>query len=512
MPSTINDILFGGGVMVQPSSADSIDRMQEVDAISQLNIEGSPEGSASANPGSICFDRLNGDIYKKKTGTGNTGWELIVSVFTDLHALKVIVGDLANGANYATIPDAIAATSAGDAIGLQQGTYDIGTINFTSSRRFIGIGSAEGTCLIRGKMTDSGIAMTLFFQNVQVQTDGDYIFDLSATNSQAVIYNGNYRVTDFTGSNIAAGATVALFYCGGAITDTDLTLWEGDGAGLMYYSQISNPGGSTTRSNLGGTQNYYYCILSVPIGSNGVGGVLLRDVTFDTADWNVTPVILSGSGASIIEDCNLYSGSASALYVDTSAICYASNVNIKSTNTNAINGPGTLFHTGINFFPEPSYSRKINVTTQTGGIMKGMAGVQGPSAGFVGEQIRATVLSVSPTSLSTGTYNPITSISLTPGIWDVSALVNFVAGASTNCTVYQVGVSGSNTAFTLGDDGDNLASLRSNAGVIGNGPSLSVPSYRVTVSATTTIYLGVQATFTVSTLTAFGRISASRVG
>lgn len=43
---------------------------------------GSPEGVTTARPGSIFRDALNGDIYKKGTGTGNTGWEELVGTFT----------------------------------------------------------------------------------------------------------------------------------------------------------------------------------------------------------------------------------------------------------------------------------------------------------------------------------------------------------------------------------------------------------------------------------------------
>jgi len=40
---------------------------------------GSPEGAKNGFPGSIYRDAANGDIYKKSTGTGNTGWTLIGS-------------------------------------------------------------------------------------------------------------------------------------------------------------------------------------------------------------------------------------------------------------------------------------------------------------------------------------------------------------------------------------------------------------------------------------------------
>ena len=38
---------------------------------------GTPEGSLSAGPGSLCCDDTNGRLYVKVTGTGNTGWKKV---------------------------------------------------------------------------------------------------------------------------------------------------------------------------------------------------------------------------------------------------------------------------------------------------------------------------------------------------------------------------------------------------------------------------------------------------
>lgn len=37
--------------------------------------DGSPEGVLTATPGSICSDTTNGIVYRKVTGSGNTGWD-----------------------------------------------------------------------------------------------------------------------------------------------------------------------------------------------------------------------------------------------------------------------------------------------------------------------------------------------------------------------------------------------------------------------------------------------------
>lgn len=43
---------------------------------------GTPQGVTTAGPGSVFRDTLNGDLYKKSTGTGNTGWEELAGTFS----------------------------------------------------------------------------------------------------------------------------------------------------------------------------------------------------------------------------------------------------------------------------------------------------------------------------------------------------------------------------------------------------------------------------------------------
>lgn len=73
-----NEVLYCIGERLQPSTAQAITIMQKTaDDVSVMNISGSPEGVASANPSSIAHDRASGSLYLKQTGTGNTGWSAI---------------------------------------------------------------------------------------------------------------------------------------------------------------------------------------------------------------------------------------------------------------------------------------------------------------------------------------------------------------------------------------------------------------------------------------------------
>jgi len=75
-----NNIVFGGGFKLQTSSARDISDMQRVSSdVSNINYIGNPETNISANPSSLCHNPTTGDLYKKDSGTGNTGWSLITA-------------------------------------------------------------------------------------------------------------------------------------------------------------------------------------------------------------------------------------------------------------------------------------------------------------------------------------------------------------------------------------------------------------------------------------------------
>lgn len=131
-------------------------------------------------------------------------------------------------------------------------------------------------------------------------------------------------------------------------------------------------------------------------------------------------------------------------------------------------------------------------------------------AGSVGEYVSSTVATGSSVSLTTNTTANITSISLTPGDWDVTGVVDFTFGATTSYTNLQGGVS--TTSATIGGQ-DSYFDFETAATVptATKDPAFTVPTVRLTLTSTTTVYLVAQATFTVSTLKAYGTLRARRV-
>lgn len=134
------------------------------------------------------------------------------------------------------------------------------------------------------------------------------------------------------------------------------------------------------------------------------------------------------------------------------------------------------------------------------------------SEGYVGQWLQSIVTSGSAVSLTTGTLANVTSVTLTAGDWDVTGMVVLVPTGTTTLTQVQYGVWTANNAL------DNVTSANGNTGIWSQASavpnsdlSFQIANYRVSIAATTTIYLNVQANFGASTLSAFGRISARRV-
>jgi len=147
--------------------------------------------------------------------------------------------------------------------------------------------------------------------------------------------------------------------------------------------------------------------------------------------------------------------------------------------------------------------------TPSGGIVGTTAGGDA-TAGNVGEYLSASLAVGSATSLTTATAKTVINLSLTAGDWDITGVINFIPAASTNTTLLFMGTS--TTDNTIGADN----SYASNAYPVSGNVTTSghyrknVPTVRVNISSTTTIYLIAQATFTVSTMTAYGTICARR--
>jgi hypothetical protein len=146
--------------------------------------------------------------------------------------------------------------------------------------------------------------------------------------------------------------------------------------------------------------------------------------------------------------------------------------------------------------------------SQTAGIV-GTTTDNAANAGSVGELITSAVAKISATALTANTFKNITSISLTPGDWDVFGQVMVTGTASTNFNTLQGGASlvsaGSDTMRELSIV---MAPFVPGASFDIGGPFPATP---LSISVTTTVYLVAKAAFSASSLSGWGTISARRV-
>jgi hypothetical protein len=171
--------------------------------------------------------------------------------------------------------------------------------------------------------------------------------------------------------------------------------------------------------------------------------------------------------------------------------------------TNTGNLPQKVSSTKLTFNPS------TGVLTPSGGLT-GTATNDDACAGCVGAVLSGDLPSGSKISLTTATPANITSVSLTAGDWQCYGNATYNYGAGTSVTVFLYNFS--TTSATLDLTNGHYGAFASTGLIAGStDPVFVVPTLRVKLSGTTTLYLVTQASFTVSTLAAYGHFDCRRM-
>lgn len=150
------------------------------------------------------------------------------------------------------------------------------------------------------------------------------------------------------------------------------------------------------------------------------------------------------------------------------------------------------------------------VVQSTGVALKGTTTNNSASTGYVGEYV-SSIQNSSQNAGSTGQYANITTVSLTAGDWDVTGVIqNLHNGATFSDTSF--GAISAESANSTGDHVNNSNVVRAQVLPTASIDAVIViPSYRVSIASTTTIYLKGAANYSAGTPQFRGRISARRV-
>lgn len=171
--------------------------------------------------------------------------------------------------------------------------------------------------------------------------------------------------------------------------------------------------------------------------------------------------------------------------------------------TLAASGAITISATGgTNFGPYATAVRGQLVGTNTN---------DNAAAGDIGEEMEGVVASGAATALTTVTAKSVTSITLTPGDWDVWAYAGFTGNAAT--TVNYVIGSISTTNNTLDQTRSRWASKEPMGATLFAtlaNVQFACGEDRFSVSTNTVVYLIAEASFATNTCSAFGTIIARR--
>jgi len=214
----------------------------------------------------------------------------------------------------------------------------------------------------------------------------------------------------------------------------------------------------------------------------------------------ITNTVLQGQGIGVAP---AFSTATYPATTTINQILYSSANNVVSGLTSGNSGVLTTSATGV-----PSIDTTNFHVLSTGVQMKGNNTNTAPPAGFIGEYIIGSLAAVFPAN---GVATNISSISLTPGVWNISCNCQFnTSGIVTGMLCVISPTSASIAGATV----SNTASMVSNTTFLTAGGqfSLSIAEYRVLLAVTTTYYLVGKCNFSTAGCSAAGRISATRVG
>ena len=380
---------------------------------------------------------------------------LLLSNRTHLGVSKVLKVDTTAGQDALTVNTNGSVTLA----------FNIVVTNGYSSRNFAGTNyftlAATNSGIVGDVLTVTGIE-----NNTNIHTKM-----ATPAAGGAGTFNANQFDNNASGTNIKSGAVVTNFTVRPLTTAAvpfTVQFYNGQATNLLQTENLTSGGG-----------------IAFPIIDSG--GQLRNGAGSQLANvyaTNFLTVLANGVKTEIYSN-----------YLATGTLVAGTN-NIHSTNQ---------FQVAV-----PTMQEAFSVDTNgkvTIPVLAGTTSNDNAPSGTYGEFVSSYVAVGSPVALTTATEANVTSISLTAGDWDVEGNVN-IAGATATYTQGQAAIS--TTTATLSTDGSEVYS---GAGftLLSVTDGITLPRKRISIAATTTVYLVAKATFSAGTMGSYGGITARRV-
>jgi hypothetical protein len=223
-----------------------------------------------------------------------------------------------------------------------------------------------GTPTITGKLSYTSVG-TVRISGLTLQTNSDYLLAVTGSSASTVfLKNCNIDCLNNTGisfTSSSASSSIQLDNCFGSIDTTGITLFTSSSAGALTINnmRLSNAGSTTASTTSSGAVNLYYSLLPIPFSTSSTGTFIIEHCEIQNLSTNSICLTTAGTGASIIYNSILISGTASCLSIGAGTTITITNSTAISNNTNVFTGSGTLDYGLIVFI---GTSSGHNVTTE----------------------------------------------------------------------------------------------------------------------------------------------------
>jgi hypothetical protein len=234
-------------------------------------------------------------------------------------------------------------------------------------------------------------------------------------------------------------------------------------------------------------------------GDTMAGNLQTARLTVSQTGGNIPWVLVTGDNTA----SDVF-GSTLSLFNRTSATGVAMRYSSSQLNVMATDNSGVP--AGTPWMQMNAASCLIQVPT----TLMGTTTNNNAAAGQIGEFISATVLVGAAINAPTGVAFDLTTISLTAGDWDVQGQVSTTVNATTHVTAMSVWTNTVSATVPATPMGSQHGIVGINATVTPDPMVLPTGRMRLSLAATTTVYLSAKLTLTGGTLTCYGFIGARR--